>query len=572
MTQKANSGYFEKSERGETWSGIPVKPVYGPDDVKGVDYAERLADPGDYPYTRGIYEDMYRGRLWSRRQITGCSTPKLTNERLKYLISQGENAINVICDQPTQIQIDSDHPWAEGSVGRAGVPVNTMDDVWAILDGIRLDETSTMLTAHSPLTFPSYLLLADHQGVPYSELRLSGVITPPTVSAPVCLYGGRESADQQGIPWSAVRAQGDDVLSSIQERRMKEFADKLEFIIRNCDKMYPANFNGYIIRETGVGAAEEVAWEFARAFEAFDMLTKRGLDIDQIAPKVSFTFSAMIDLFEEVAKFRAARRVWARNLKERFGAKDPRSLRLKFHVNTAGVMMERQQPVINIVRAAYGALAAVLGGTQSLQVAGYDEAIAIPTEEAATIALRTQQILAYETGVTAAADPLGGSYFMENLTEKMDEEIQRIIDTIEQMGGMSTAVVSGYIDREMEKAWLKVQQELEDKKRIIVGVNEFTIPEEEDVDVEPYHHQVDFDLVHRYIDDVREFKRTRSQARVRKALEDLRLAIESGDPEILRFEMECCKAGCSTGEVAGVKRMGVSLPYDPMGVLEYPFD
>jgi methylmalonyl-CoA mutase N-terminal domain/subunit len=572
MNQNSRSSYFEKSERDETWSGIPVETVYKPDDVHDVDYAKTVADPGQYPYTRGIYDDMYRGRLWSRRQITGCSTPKLTNERLKYLISHGENAINVICDQPTQIQIDSDHPWAEGSVGRAGVPVTTMQDVWTIMDGIRLDETSTMLTAHSPLTLPSYLLLADHQGVPYSELRVSGVVTPPTVSAPVCLYGGRLSADQQGIPWTAVGAEGDDVLSSVQHKRMKEFADKLEFIIKNCDKMYPANFNGYIIRETGVGAVEEVAWEFARAFEAFDMLTKRGLDIDQIAPKVSFTFSAMIDILEEVVKFRAARRVWARNLKERFGSNDPRSLRLKFHVNTAGVMMERQQPVINIIRAAYGALAAVLGGTQSLQVAGYDEAIAIPTEEAATIALRTQQILAYETGVTATADPLGGSYYVESLTDKMDEEMQKVVDTIEGMGGMSAAVINGYIDREMEKAWLKVQQELEDKKRIIVGVNEFTIPEEEDADVEAYHHQVDFDLVHRYIEDLREFKRTRSQNEARGALEALRRAVESEDPEILRFEMECCKAGCTTGEVAGVRRMGVGLPYDPMGVLEYPFN
>lgn len=570
---KVASGYFEKAERQETWSGMPVKAVYTPDDIKDIKYSERIADPGQYPYTRGIYENMYRGRLWSRRQITGCSTPKLTNERLKYLISHGESAINVICDQPTQIQIDSDHPWAEGSVGRAGTPICTMQDVWTIMDGIRLDETSTMLTAHSPITLPSYLLLADKQGVPYSELRVSGVITPPTVSAPVCLYGGRESADQQGIPWSTVVTQGNnEQLYAVQQKRMKEFADKLEFIIKNCDKMYPANFNGYIIREVGVGAAEEVAWEFARAFEAFDMLTKRGMDINLIAQKVSFTFSAMIDIFEEAVKFRAARRVWARNLKERFGATDPRALWLKFHVNTAGVMMERQQPIINIVRAAYGALAAVLGGTQSLQVAGYDEAIAIPTEEAATIALRTQQILAYETGVATVADPLGGSYYVESLTEKMDEKMQEIIDTIDRMGGMTKAVISGYIDREMEKAWLRYQQELEEKKRIVVGVNEFTIPEEEDVDVEAYHHQVDFDLVHKYIEELKEFKRTRSRTKVKKALENLRAAVEAGDPEILRFEMECCKAGCTTGEVGGVKRLGVGLPYDPLGVVEYPFD
>jgi methylmalonyl-CoA mutase N-terminal domain/subunit len=447
-----------------------------------------------------------------------------------------------------------------------------MQDVWTIMDGIRLDETSTMLTAHSPLTLPSYLLLADKQGVPYSELRVSGVITPPTVSAPVCIYGGRMSGDQQGIPWAAVGEGTGDVLSDVQRKRMKEWADKIEFMVKNCDKMYPANFNGYIIRETGVGAAEEVAWEFARAFESFDMLTKRGVDIDKIAPKVSFTFSAMIDILEEVVKFRAARRVWARNMKERFGTSDPRSLKLKFHVNTAGVMMERQQPMINIIRAAYGALAAVLGGTQSLQVAGYDEAIAIPTEEAATIALRTQQILAYESGVTATADPLGGSYYIECLTDRMDEEMQRIIDTIDGMGGMTAAVVNGYIDREMEKAWLRVQQEIEEGKRIVVGVNEFTIPEDEDVDVEAYHHQVDFDLVHRYIDDLKDFKRTRDRGKVKNALEALRRAVDAEDPDILQYEKECCLADCTTGEVAGTKRMGVGLTYDPMGVLEYPFD
>ena len=553
-TQKLKSSYFDKSKRKETWSGIPVKPVYTTKDVRGIKYAQTIADPGHYPFTRGIYEDMYRGRLWSRREITGCSTPRLTNERLRYLIGQGETAINVICDQPTQICLDSDHPWAEGSVGRSGVPIDTMQDMWTVMDGIPLDEISTMLTAVTPIAFPSYLLFADHQGIPYSELRVTGVLTPPVLSAPVCMYGGRE--------WHF----------SVQQRHMKEFVDKLEFIVRNCDKMYPANFNGYIARETGIGAAQEVAWVFASAFESFDILSKRGVDIDKVAPRVSFTFSAMIDLFEEIAKFRAARRVWARTLKEKFGATNPRSIKLKFHTNTAGIMMERQQAQINIVRAAYGALAAVLGGTQSLQVASYDEPIAIPTEEAATIALRTQQLLAYETGATAVADPLGGSYYVESLTDKMDEEIQKILDSIEEKGSMSAAVASGYIDQEMEKAWLKYQQEVEAKERIVVGVNEFTIPEEEDADIAVYHHQVDFDLVQRHIEDLKELKRTRSQTKARKALEDLRRAVESDDPEILCFEMECCKANCTTGEVAGVKRLGVDLSYDPMGVLEYPFD
>jgi len=336
--------------------------------------------------------------------------------------------------------------------------------------------------------------------------------------------------------------------------------------------VYVANFNAYNIRETGVGAVEEVAWIFANAFEALKLITERGVDIDVVAPKVSFTFSVMIDIFEEVAKFRAARVVWARTLKEKFGAKDPRSLALKYHVNTGGIIMERQQATINVIRAAYAALAAVLGGTQSLQVASYDEPIAIPTEEAATLAVRTQQILAHETGAASVADPLGGSYYVESLTQQLEEKIQQILNTIEEKGGMTAAIRSGYIDREMETAWFRYQKEVETKQRIVVGVNEYTIPEEEDADVAVYLSKVDFALVQQHIEDLKQFKQRRDKTKVRKALEDLLRATENEDPDICEYEKECCKAGCTTGEMAGVKRMGVGLPYDPLGVLQYPFD
>jgi len=557
MTDKRlKDSYFEKGRRNTTWSGIPLETSYGPEDVKGINYEEAIGSPGEYPYKRGIYEDMYRGRLWSRREITGCSTPKLTNERFKMLLSEGETAINMIGDQPTMISLDSDHPWAEGSVGRSGVPVCSINDMWTILDGIPLNEVSTMLTLGTPVAFPSYLLLADKLGIPYSELRVTSFAHPPALGAPVCLYGPRKNHAHQLLR---------------QQRGHKEFIDKLEFAARYLPKSYPTNFNAYIIRETGVGAAEEVAWIFANAFDAFRMLTERGVDIDLVAPKVSFTISAMIDLFEEAAKFRAARRIWARTLKERFGAKDPRSMRVKFHTNTAGVIMERQQALINITRAAYAALAAVLGGTQSLQIASYDEPIAIPTEKAATIALRTQQILAYETGATGVADPLGGSYYVESLTSKLEEEIQSIIDTIEEKGGMAAAVASGYIDQEMEKAWVKYQREVEEKERIVVGVNEFVVPEEEDEEVVAYHEQVDQELVQRHIDSVRELKKTRNQTKARRALEDLRRAIENEEGNLIEREKECCQAYCTTSEISGVKRMASGLPYDPMEVLEYPF-
>ncbi len=550
--------YFEKGKRNATWSGIPLETSYGPGDVSGINYQEDIGNPGEYPYKRGIYENMYRGRLWSRREITGCSTPKLTNDRFRMLLAEGETAINMICDQPTQIGLDSDHPWAEGSVGLSGVPICSMNDFWTMMEGIPLDQVSTMFSGGGPVVFPSYLLLADKLGVPYSELRVTSFAHPPSTTAPVCMYGGRERYDQG--------------LATLQhECRMREFVGKLEFAARHLPKAYPTNFNGYNTRETGVGPAEEVAWTFATAFEAFQKLVEHGVDIDLVAPKVSFTFSVMIDLFEEVAKFRALRRIWARTLKERFGAKDPRSMKIKYHTNTAGVMMERQQAIINVVRASYGALAAVLGGTQSLQVASYDEPIAIPTEKAAMIALRTQQILAYETGVTGVADPLGGSYYVEALTSKLEEEIQSIIDTIEEKGGMSAAVASGYIDQEIEKAWFKYQREVEEKERIVVGVNEFVIPEEEEEEVVSYHQDVDEELVQRHVDSVRELKKTRDQARAGRALEELRGAIETEGRSILECEKECCQAYCTTGEISGVKRMAVGLPYDPMGVLEYPF-
>jgi methylmalonyl-CoA mutase N-terminal domain/subunit len=553
ITQEIKSRYFQGARRKETWSGIPLKTVYTPEDIKDIDYARSIGNPGEYPYRRGIYPDMYRGRLWSQRQITGCPTPKMTNERLRYLLSSGESAINIIGDQPTQIGIDSDHPWAEGSVGRVGVPVDTMEDMRQILDGIPLDQVSTMLTLVTPIALPSYMVLAEEQGIAPSELRATSPMVPPVLGAPVCMYGGRE--------W----------WFDMAKRQMKEFIDKLEYMNKKYPKIYVANYNAYNIRETGVGAAEEVAWIFANAFEGLKLITERGVDIDAVAPKVSITFSVMVDIFEEAAKFRAARAIWARTLKEKFGAKDPRSLRLKYHVNTAGIIMERQQATINVIRAAYAALAAVLGGTQSLQVAGYDEPIAIPTEEAATLAVRTQQILANETGVATVADPLAGSYYVESLTGQLEEKMQKILDTIEEKGGMTAAIHSGYIDREMEAAWFKYQKEVEAKERIVVGVNEFTIPEEQDADVAVYLSNVDFALVQSHIEGLKEFKRTRDQAKVKKALENMLHATENDAPDICEYEKECCKAGCTTGELNGVKRMGIGLPYDPLGVLEYPF-
>jgi len=560
-SKKLKEKYLQEKGKNITWSGIPLETCYGPEDVKGIDYEEKVGNPGEFPFTRGIYENMYRGRVWSQRQITGCSTPKLTNERFKLLIKQGETAINMIGDQPTMNVIDSDHPWAEGSVGRSGVPICSIKDMWNVMDDIPLDEISTMLTLATPVSFPSYLLLADKHGIPYSKLRVTMFAHPPSATAPVCMYGGRERYDNR--------------LARDLENRWIRYIDRLEFAAKYLPKSYPTNHNAYNIRETGVGAVEEVAWIFANAFEAYDRLVERDVDIDRIAPKVSFTFSVMIDIFEEAAKFRAARRIYARTMKERYGARDPKSMKLKFHVNTAGVMMQRPQAILNIVRASYGALAAVLGGTQSLQVASYDEPIAIPTDKAATIALRTQQILANETGVTGVADPLGGSYYVENLTAKLEEEIQKIIDKIDEMGGMTAAVNKGYIDSELQKAWFNRQKEVEDKEKIVVGVNEYIIPEEEDEEVIAYHHQVDWELIQAHTESVIELKRTRDQNKARRALENLMRSYDKPESrditERIELEKEACASYCTTGEIGGAFRMAAGLPYDPMGVIEYPF-
>jgi methylmalonyl-CoA mutase N-terminal domain/subunit len=385
---KIKEKYFEGDERAKTWSGIPVKETYRPEDIVGIDYERDLGEPGQYPYTRGVYANMYRGRLWSRRLITGCSTPALTNERFKYLLASGETAINMICDQPTQICLDPDHPMADGSVGRSGVPMSNMNDMFVIMDGIPQDQVSAMLTALTPVAFPSYLALAERNGIPWDQLR--GTCANRSFN-PVCMYGGRKCFDEGSI-----------------NADLREFVKQAEWVATNVPRWVPTNFNAYVIRETGVTAAQEVAFVFAEAFQALRVALESDADVGLIASRISFTFSAMIDIFEEAAKFRAARKIYAQTLKETFGVKDPKALRLKMHVNTGGILMERPQAVINIARGAYAGLAAALGGCQSMQICGYDEAIAIPTEEAATIALRTEQILAYETGVTSVADPLAG--------------------------------------------------------------------------------------------------------------------------------------------------------------------
>jgi methylmalonyl-CoA mutase N-terminal domain/subunit len=495
---------------------------------------------------------MYRGRLFSQRLITGCPTPRLTNERLKLLIREGETALNIIGDQPTQLSLDSDHPLAESAVGRAGVPICSVNDMFTTMEGLPLDQVSTMLSLGSNIGFASYLVVAEKRGVPWSKLRGTYPIVGPGLSPVLGMMVGGKQEYVNTAPRDPVA-----------------FFSQIEWMVKNVPKFHLLNYNSYCMREAGVSAQQEMGCILANAFETLRMAEESGFDVEFVASRVTFTCSSMIDIFEEVAKFRAARRVWARTLKNRFRVEDPNAVRMKVHVNTGGTLMEYPQARINIVRGAYAALAAVLGGIQSLQVCAYDEPIAIPTEEAATMALRTEQILAHETGVTTTVDPLGGSYYVEALTDRMEGEIHGIVDEIEGLGGMTAAIESKWLEQQIEREWRRRQQEIERKERIVVGVNEFRVAEEEEVEVPSY--VVDEEAVRQHIEEVRELKRTRSQQRVKKALEDWRRSVESGGENPMPHLMECCKAQATAGEVAGVSRMARGFPYDPEEILEYPF-
>jgi len=547
---KVEERYLAGSNRTRTASGLPVKTIYRPEDVAELEYERALGDPGEYPYTRGAYANMYRGRLFSLRLITGCPTPRLTNDRLKLLVSQGESAINVIGDQPTMMGIDPDHPRAEGGVGLTGAPVCTTEDMDTILDGLPLDRLSTMLSLGTPIALPSYLLVAQQRGIPLASLRGTNPLMGPGLYPPVCNYAGKE--------WYKAQLFGPEA-----------FFATIAWMDKTVPHFNPTNYNSYNIRETGVSAPQEMGFILAQAFETLRMAVEYHADVELMARKMSFTCSAMIDLFEEVAKFRAARRVFARTLKEKFQVKNPKSLRMKVHVNTGGSLMEHPQAKINVVRGAYAALGAVLGGIQSMQIASYDEPIAIPTEEAASMALRTEQILAHETGAGTVVDPLGGSYYVESLTNRMEEEIQAIVDEIDSLGGMTSVIESGWLEQQMEKEWLRRQQELENRERIVVGVNEYVVSSEEDEMVPAY--AVDREAVQQYVQGIVEHKRARPTQPLKDSLDTLRAVMTEGKQNPIPYLMECCRAGATTGELLGTYRMARGFTFDPFDEVKYPF-
>nr|MEB3851258.1 methylmalonyl-CoA mutase family protein [Desulfurococcales archaeon] len=492
----------ERMERFTTLSDIEVRRLYTPADLADFDYMEKLGFPGMYPFTRGIHATMYRARIWTMRMFSGYGGPEETNKRLKFLIEHGETGLSLAFDYPTLIGIDPDDPMAEGEVGIVGVSVPTLRDMEIIFDGINMGEVTTNMTINppAPVLLSFYVATAEKQGVPYTRI------------------GGTTQND----PLKEFIAQKSYVFPP--EPAVKVAMDLIEWSVRNLPKWNPISISGYHIREAGSDAVQEVAFTIADGIEYVRQLIARGLDVDEFAPRLSFFWDSHINFFEEIAKFRAARRMWARIMREWFGAKKPRSWWMRFHTQTAGVSLTAQQPWLNIVRTAYEALAAVLGGTQSLHTNSFDEPFRVPSEFAAKIALRTQQILAYETGVADTIDPCGGSYYVEWLTDEIEERAWRYIDRIERMGGMLEAVKKGFPQREITETSYKFQRDVEEGRKFIVGVNIFV---EEDVDEVRNVPLLEFDqeeVEERQKRRVRWVRESRNQQRWRRALDNLRRA------------------------------------------------
>jgi methylmalonyl-CoA mutase N-terminal domain/subunit len=527
-----------------------VQECYGPADATAVDYDQEIGDPGRFPYTRGIHRDMFRGRFWTRREVCGIGTPEDTNRRMRYLIEEGTGGLNVITDIPHKMGIDPDHPLALQEVGVSGVSISTIEDVEELCRGIPLDKVSFSLITATP---PEMVLLAEYVAV----AQRRGI-------DPACLRGTVQN-DPLHARYCGFRP------SCLIDLSPKVAVDIIEYCTRHMPLWYPTTVNLYDMREQGIDAAQEIAFAFSIALVYIQGALERGLGVDEFGPRLAFYVSAHIDIFEEVAKIRAARRMWAKIMRDRFGAQDERSMRFRFAVHTAGCSLVPQQPLNNIVRVAYEALVAVMAGCQSLHCCGYDEPIALPSEEAHRIALRTQQILAYETGVASVADPLGGSYYVEALTNRVEAEAAKVMAEIEAHGGMVACMRHGWLDAEIEKAALQRQREIDTGERIIVGVNAFRSPTEEHTPggVQRIPH----DATQRMVERIRHLRETRDSERLRAAIDHLReQALQGSKVNLMPAVIEAVKAHATTAEVLGTIRVAYGHQYDPLGVLQSPFD
>ena len=514
------SSTSERDALFSTLSGEPLEPLYTPEDVGP--FEERIGFPGEYPFTRGVYPSMYRGRLWTMRQFAGFGTSEETNERFRYLLDHGQTGLSTAFDMPSLMGHDSDHPRSEGEVGREGVAIDTLDDMETLFRGIPMGEVSTSMTINAPaaVMLAFYVVAAERQGAPPEQL--AGTIQTDIL---------KEYIAQKEWCFPIDPA-------------MRLVTDMVEFCARRMPRWHPISISGYHIREAGSTAQQELAFTLKDGFTYVEQAVERGLGVDEFAPRLSFFFNAHIDFFEEVAKYRAARRIWARELKETYGARDERSLLMRFHSQTAGVSLTAQQPLNNIVRTATEALSAVLGGTQSLHTNSYDEALALPTEEAVRVALRTQQIIAHETGVANTIDPLGGSYFVEALTDRMEEAAYAEFAKIDQLGGMVEAIKQSYPQREIADASFRLQEEIERGQRVIVGVNRYQ--QEEDRDLALL--RIPEELERKQIGRVQAVRARRDAEAVESALTELREAA-AGDRNLMEPLLDCARAHASEGEI-----------------------
>jgi methylmalonyl-CoA mutase, N-terminal domain len=497
VSQTAGDKRVEREAEFSTISGKEIEPLYGPEDVEA-DLEERVGAPGAYPFTRGPYESMYRGRLWTMRQFAGFGTVEETNERFHYLLDQGQTGLSTAFDMPTLMGYDSDHAKSLGEVGREGVAVDTLADMERLFEGIPLGGVTTSMTINAPaaILLAFYVLVGEKQGVPAEQL--GGTIQTDIL---------KEYIAQKEWCFPI-------------EPAMRLVTDMIEWCTDNMPRWHPVSISGYHIREAGSTAQQELAFTLKDGFTYVERAIERGLDVDDFAPRLSFFFNSHIDFFEEIAKYRAARRIWAREMKETYGATKEESMRLRFHTQTAGVSLTAQQPLNNIVRTALEALAAVMGGTQSLHTNSYDEALALPTEEAVRVALRTQQIIATETGVPNTADPLGGSWFVEKLTDDMERAAYEYFARIDELGGMVEAIRRNFPQREIAESSFTYQQELNERKRIVVGVNDFTIDDEEEMPIL----RIDPTLERKQTERLASTRAARDATAVESALTELRRA------------------------------------------------
>jgi methylmalonyl-CoA mutase N-terminal domain/subunit len=510
-----------------TISGLENAPLHAPDTVE-VAYDRDLGYPGVYPFTRGVYPSMYRGRLWTMRQFAGFGTAAETNERFRYLLEHGQTGLSTAFDMPTLMGYDSDHPRSEGEVGREGVAIDSLEDMQTLFSGIPLGKVSTSMTINSPaaILLAFYACVGEEQGVSRDKLR--GTIQTDILKEYI--------------------AQKEFIFPP--EPSMRLVTDMVEFCSTEMPLWHPISISGYHIREAGSTAAQELAFTLADGFTYVEWAIERGLDIDDFAPRLSFFFNAHLDFFEEIAKYRAARRIWATVMRDRYGAKDPKSWLMRFHTQTAGVSLTAQQPEVNIVRTAIEALAAVLGGTQSLHTNSYDEALALPTEDAVRIALRTQQVIAHETGVVNTIDPLGGSYYVEHLTNELERQAYEYFDRIDALGGVVAAIKENFFQSEIADAAFQYQREVESQQRVIVGVNRHTLEDEPQLEI----HRVDPALETEQIARVRELRGRRDSAAVEPALARLKEDASREGRNLMEPIIDAARAYVTMGEMCDAFR------------------